>query len=170
MKQQTIAMPGTGVVGIALAKGFIGRGDCVILGGRDLAGDKTRAAQAAAAGATAASHRVVIDASDPLEFRAGKRGRLMIRFATAISALGAALAMNGASGEPCYGRSADFPCPKAARAKPEARAAHGGNPKTSAKDEARKPTEGTGASGGGSPSSDSSGCRRPAPAQEPPEP
>ena len=104
MKQQTVAILGTGVVGIALAKGFIGRGDRVIFGSRDLTGDKTRAALAAVPGATAASHgeaariadtavvalpwsaipgtlaglanslggKVVIDASNPLDFSDGK--------------------------------------------------------------------------------------------------
>jgi NADPH-dependent F420 reductase len=55
-QQQTVAILGTGVVGIALAKGFAGRGDRVIFGSRDLAGEKTRAALAAVPGATAASH------------------------------------------------------------------------------------------------------------------
>jgi predicted dinucleotide-binding enzyme len=105
VKQPTIAILGTGEVGIALAKGFVGRGDRVIFGSRNLAGDKTRAALAAVPGATAANHveaarsadmavvalpwsaipgtltpglanalagKVVIDASNPLDFSAGQ--------------------------------------------------------------------------------------------------
>lgn len=64
MNQSTIAILGTGVVGIALAKGFVARGDRVIFGTRDANGDKTRAALAAVPGTTAASHEVAAKAAD----------------------------------------------------------------------------------------------------------
>ena len=105
MSQQTIAILGTGSVGIALAKGFQERGERVIFGTRSPNGEKTRSALAAVLEATAASHveaarqadlavialpwdaiadtltpglanalagKIVIDASNPLDFNAGK--------------------------------------------------------------------------------------------------
>jgi NADPH-dependent F420 reductase len=56
MHPRTIAILGTGVVGIALAKGFVARGDRVIFGSRTAGGDKARAALEAVPGATVASH------------------------------------------------------------------------------------------------------------------
>ena len=105
MTQQTVAILGTGVVGIALAKGFIDRGDRVVFGTRDRAAGRAQAALAAVPGTEAASHveaarmadvavlalpwsavpaaltpglanalsgKVVIDASNPLDFAGGK--------------------------------------------------------------------------------------------------
>ena len=56
MHPQSIAILGTGVVGIALAKGFAARGDRVVFGTRSPDGDNARAALAAVPGATVASH------------------------------------------------------------------------------------------------------------------
>ncbi len=53
--QQTVAILGNGVVGIALAKGFLEQGYRVVFGTRDVAGSKTREALAAVPGASAAS-------------------------------------------------------------------------------------------------------------------
>lgn len=105
MTQQTIAILGTGVVGIALARGFAARGDRVVFGTRDASAEHAKAATAAVPGTTAASHaeaarmadmavialpwsaiptaltpglsralagKVVIDASNPLDFSGGK--------------------------------------------------------------------------------------------------
>lgn len=104
MNGQTIAILGTGVVGIALAKGFAARGDRVVFGTRAPAGEHALAALAAVPGASAVSHveaarmahmavialpwsaipsaltpglaralagKVVIDASNPLDFAGG---------------------------------------------------------------------------------------------------
>lgn len=54
-QQQTVAILGNGVVGVALAKGFAGLGYQVVFGTRDSGGAKTQAALAAVPGATAAS-------------------------------------------------------------------------------------------------------------------
>lgn len=105
MTQHTVAILGTGVVGIALAKGFAARGDRVVFGTRDRAGAPAQAALAAIPGAQAASlvdaarmadmavlalpwsaiasaltpglanalsGKVVIDATNPLDFAGGK--------------------------------------------------------------------------------------------------
>jgi len=53
--KQTVAILGNGVVGVALAKGFIGQGMRVVFGTRDPNGQKTRDALAAVPGTTAAS-------------------------------------------------------------------------------------------------------------------
>lgn len=104
MNQQTVAILGNGVVGVALAKGFLAQGSKVVFGTRDVNGPKTREALAAAPGATAASYddaarqaqlavvalpwtgvqaglkaagaqnlagKLVIDASNPLDFSGG---------------------------------------------------------------------------------------------------
>ncbi|MBI2771108.1 MAG: NAD(P)-binding domain-containing protein [Burkholderiales bacterium] len=54
-QQQTVAILGNGVVGVALARGFAGMGLRVVFGTRDAEGAKTREALAAVPGATAAS-------------------------------------------------------------------------------------------------------------------
>lgn len=64
MNRTTIAMLGTGEVGIALAKGFSARGDQVIFGTRDVNGERSRAAIDAVPGATAASHVAAAQAAD----------------------------------------------------------------------------------------------------------
>ena len=56
MTRQTIAILGTGAVGIALAEGFAARGDRVVFGTRTPGGDKARGALDAVPGSTAASH------------------------------------------------------------------------------------------------------------------
>lgn len=53
--QQTVAILGNGVVGVALAKGFTAQGYQVVFGSRDPEGEKMRAALAAVPGARAAS-------------------------------------------------------------------------------------------------------------------
>ena len=53
--QNTVAILGNGVVGVALAKGFAELGYAVVFGTRDVKGDKTLQALAAVPGATAAS-------------------------------------------------------------------------------------------------------------------
>lgn len=53
--QNTVAILGNGVVGVALAKGFAELGYTVVFGTRDVKGDKTVQALAAVPGATAAS-------------------------------------------------------------------------------------------------------------------
>ena len=105
MTQQTVAILGTGVVGIALAKGFLARGERVVFGTRDQGAGPAQAALAAVPGAQAASlvdaarmadmavlalpwnaiasaltpglanalsGKVVIDASNPLDFAGGR--------------------------------------------------------------------------------------------------
>lgn len=105
MTQQTVAILGTGVVGMALAKGFIARGDRVVFGTRDRAAERAQAALSAVPGTQAASPieaarmadmavlalpwsaipsaltpglasalagKVVIDASNPLDFAGGR--------------------------------------------------------------------------------------------------
>jgi predicted dinucleotide-binding enzyme len=62
--QQTVAILGNGVVGIALGKGFIGQGMRVVYGTRDVNGVKTREALAAVPGATAASLAEAAKAAD----------------------------------------------------------------------------------------------------------
>jgi len=63
-KQQTVAILGNGVVGVALAKGFAGTGARVVFGTRDPNGAKTREALAAVPGATAASFADAAKAAD----------------------------------------------------------------------------------------------------------
>jgi predicted dinucleotide-binding enzyme len=53
--QNTVAILGNGVVGVALAKGFASLGYAVVFGTRDVKGDKAVQALAAVPGATAAS-------------------------------------------------------------------------------------------------------------------
>lgn len=53
---RTIAVLGTGIVGIALAKGFADRGDRVVFGSRSPAGDTARKASKDVPGAALASH------------------------------------------------------------------------------------------------------------------
>jgi len=62
--QKTVAVLGNGVVGIAVAKGFIEQGYRVIFGTRDVAGAKTKEALAAVPGATAASYAEAARAAD----------------------------------------------------------------------------------------------------------
>lgn len=64
MNAKTIAILGTGVVGIALAKGFAARGDKVVFGTRSPTGDKARAALDAVPGTTVASHVEAARAAD----------------------------------------------------------------------------------------------------------
>lgn len=64
MKQYTVAILGTGVVGVALAKGFIAAGHKVIFGTRTPAGEKASSALAEVPGATAASHSQAASAAD----------------------------------------------------------------------------------------------------------
>lgn len=62
--KQTVAILGNGVVGIALAKGFIDSGFAVVFGTRDMQGEKTKAALAAVPGTTAASFAEAAKAGD----------------------------------------------------------------------------------------------------------
>jgi len=103
-KQQTVAILGNGVVGIALAKGFVDIGYQIVFGTRDARGAKSQAALAAVPGSRASSYadaakvaslavvalpwsglkegvqlagddnlagKLVIDASNPLDFSSG---------------------------------------------------------------------------------------------------
>lgn len=103
-KQQTVAILGNGVVGVALGRGFAAQGWRVVYGTRDVDGAKTKDALAAVPGAKAASYadaarsaqlavvalpwtgvhealaaagaenlagKLVIDASNPLDFSTG---------------------------------------------------------------------------------------------------
>jgi predicted dinucleotide-binding enzyme len=63
-QQQTVAILGNGVVGVALAKGFAASGWRVVFGTRDAHGAKTREALAAVPGATAASFAEAAKAGD----------------------------------------------------------------------------------------------------------
>jgi 8-hydroxy-5-deazaflavin:NADPH oxidoreductase len=63
-KQQTVAILGNGVVGVALAKGFAAMGSKVVFATRDANGAKTREALAAVPGATAASFADAARAAD----------------------------------------------------------------------------------------------------------
>jgi predicted dinucleotide-binding enzyme len=63
-KQETVAILGNGVVGVAVAKGFAERGYRVVFGTRDTEGAKTREALAAVPGATAASLAEAAKAGD----------------------------------------------------------------------------------------------------------
>lgn len=62
--KQTVAILGTGVVGVALAKGFAQLGRRVVFGTRDAAGAKAREALAGVPGATAASYAEAAAAGD----------------------------------------------------------------------------------------------------------
>lgn len=63
-QQRTVAILGTGAVGVALAGGFAADGWRVVFGTRDANGDKAREALAAVPGATAASHAQAARAGD----------------------------------------------------------------------------------------------------------
>lgn len=61
---QTVAILGTGDVGVSLAKGFAGMGWRVVFGTRDVNGEKTRAALAAVPGTSAAPVALAAEAAD----------------------------------------------------------------------------------------------------------